>query len=64
MSEHSKGHLLTLKNIPFWSYIKAQPGPFRPGDIYDLSGWIYSAHFGLYHVKNIRQVYVVRNYKI
>ena len=43
--------ILTLKSIPFWSYIKTQPGPFRPGDIYDHSGWKFLAHFGLYHVK-------------
>ena len=38
---------------PQW--VKAQPGPFGPGDIYDLSGWIYSAHFGLYHVKKYQE---------
>ena len=30
-------YALTLKSIPFSSYIKAQPGHFRPGDIYDNS---------------------------
>ena len=46
---------LTLKSIPFCSYIKAQPGPFRPSDIYDLSGWIYSALSGLYHVEKYQE---------
>ena len=51
--------ILTLKSIPFWSYIKAHPGPFRPGDMHDLSSLKYKAHYGLYGVKYIRQLYVV-----
>ena len=57
-------YLLTLNDFPVWSYIKAHHGPFRPGDMYDLTGWTYITHFGLYCVENIIQVYVVRDYEI
>ena len=31
----SVSHSLTLKRLLFWSYIKDQNGPFRPGDPFD-----------------------------
>ena len=41
LDQRCKRPWLTLKSIPFWSYIKAYPGPFRPGDMHDLSSSLW-----------------------
>ena len=54
---------LNLKSIPFWSYITAQPGPFRP--VISMTSLAEYTLFTLGYImlKSIRKMYVVRYIK-